>query len=345
MSSVDNYSLLNKYRIKRKKPQNYTDGELDFCKYEFEYDTNDVVFKTHQYCSLSYKGIVYKYLFKLDSSTLVHEIFKPKTSTIIHDLLSKKKKFILDNSKYLLVYDEWSSNHYHWLIEVVARLWLIKSKIHEYKIILPNNQYISEVGLQILDLLELKPKAFVFIQPDEIFLFKKLSIVSLPCSTGRINDLIIQNISEAFRRKYDYQLAAAYKKVYITREGAINRKVLNELEVIRVLKSRGFEIIRFEELSLYDQFLLASSTKIMVSIHGAGLVNMLLMPRGAAVLEFRRDKIYHNQCYWHLADSIGLKYFYLFGNPDSDNVIEGKGCNLTIDIDKLLYTIDKIEVS
>jgi len=116
--------------------------------------------------------------------------------------------------------------------------------------------------------------------------------------------------------------------------------VLNEDEVVAVLKQYNFDVVAFEGLSIDEQMQLANSASIMVAIHGAGLANAIFMQSNTAVLEFRRDKVYHNQCYWHLSSSVGQKFYYLFGQPDSDNVIEGlDACNLTIPIKQLQLTI------
>ena len=85
---------------------------------------------------------------------------------------------------------------------------------------------------------------------------------------------------------------------------------MNESEVKALFVSKGYEIISFEGLSLEDQISICSKTKTMASIHGAGLTNMIFMPEGSNILEFRRSKKFVNQCYWHLAGALNHQYYY-----------------------------------
>ncbi|RZL62023.1 MAG: DUF563 domain-containing protein [Pedobacter sp.] len=65
-------------------------------------------------------------------------------------------------------------------------------------------------------------------------------------------------------------------------------------------------------------------------MHGAGLFNMLFMHPDSYILEFRRDEIYQNQCFWHLADALKYNY-YLFRTLDEEKlVLEGDGLTLQL---------------
>jgi capsular polysaccharide biosynthesis protein len=64
------------------------------------------------------------------------------------------------------------------------------------------------------------------------------------------------------------------KKIYITRNDALTRRVVNEQEVIEELTKIGFEIFSLEGLSIVDQAKLFSMAKIVVAPHGAGLTNL-----------------------------------------------------------------------
>lgn len=328
-------------------PENYVEGELEFCKNEFQYHTYDVKLLDFKNCVVNKRGFVYETgKFRLNKISLLDEKHYKKELTTKHYLKKVlfKHKRTLGNEQYLLAYDDWSTTHYHWFCDVLPRLFAVKDSLKNYTLLLPDSPYVKDIGLKSLDFFDLKPRGITYLQNDELVKVKNLTIITHTCLTGYINDKIMFKMREFINSKLESMNSEGNKKIYITRDEALYRKVLNENEVKDVVRDFGYETIRYEDLSWLDQIAKTSSAKSIVSIHGAGLVNMLYMRPEGSVLEFRRDKIYHNQCFWHLSQALRLKYYYLFGTPDNqDLVIEGNGCNLTIDPTRLSKTLAVME--
>ena len=330
-------------------PVNYVEGELDFCRKEFSYQTYDVSLLTLKNCVVNKRGFVYEQSkFMLNKSSLLDETKYTAFLNVKHyvkKVLIKKKRS-LGNEKYLLVHDDWTNNHYHWFCDLLPRLFAVRNMVKDYILLLPDSDYVRSIGLQSLDFFGLEPAGIEFLKDNELVKVKNLSMVTHTSLTGYINDVIIQDMREFVNTKIKYdQLPKS--NIYVTRDQARYRKVLNEVEIWDVVKGRNYEIVRFEDLSWKDQIIQSASANSMVTMHGAGLVNTLFMPKNGSVLEFRRDKIYHNQCFWHLADALNLNYYYLFGTPDNDNLVleGGDSCNLTIDPLKLDTILKKIQDS
>ncbi|WP_407429635.1 glycosyltransferase family 61 protein [Arcticibacter sp.] len=343
-----NKALLESYLVQRNPPKNYTEGELDFCSSEFSYDTLDVSLVECRNCFVNHRGFVYDGYFRINEKSLLSPAYYAGQFNIKHYLkkvLFKSKRTVNHDHKYLLAFDEWGHTHYHWFCDTLPRIYSVKDLLKDYYLLLPGNfPYIKSVATETLDLLGLRPKGIEFIDDDELLRVENLSIVTQTCKSGYVNDRILKKISEDIIHGSGIKRAEPFRKLYISREGAGYRKVLNEDEVQEVVKSYGYEVIRYEDMSLMEQIRITASAKSIVSIHGAGLTNIVFMLEGSNVLEFRRDRIYHNQCYWHLADALNLNYFYLFGSPDDDDlVLEGNGCNLTIDTEKLTNILKQME--
>lgn len=339
--------LLKAYTVERSMPENYVGGELDFCRAEFSYKTLDVKLITVANAMVSDKGFVYDSYFKINENSLLNPLHYVGYFTFKHYLkkvLLRKKRSLDPKKKYLLVFDEWSYTHYHWFCDLLPRIFAIRDSVGEYCLLLPNHStYIKEVGLKSLEHLGIRPKEVEFIKEREIVKIWQLTIVTHACIPGRVNDFLIEGLSKLFRRNIT-PIETNNRKIYISRKKAKFRKVLNEEDVVAVMKSFNYEICYYEDMSFEEQFAITSNAHSMVSIHGAGLANSLFLPPQSSILEFRRDKIYHNQCFWHLADAMGHKYYYLFGSPDDEDlIIEGEGCNLTIDIEKLKETVGQME--
>jgi hypothetical protein len=345
---MSKHKILDSYTIERKMPENYVEGELDFCRKEFSYKTYDVQLLELKNCVINKKGFVYEQdKFMLNKLSLLDEKRYTQFLNVKHYIKKVliKKKRALGSGKYLLAFDEWTNEHYHWFCDLLPRLFAVKEIIKDYILILPDSNYSRNIGLQSLDFFELRPAGIEFIKDHELVKVKNLALVTHTCLTGYINDKIIQDMKHFINSKLDFTNAT--NKIYVTRDKARYRKVLNETEIWDVVKGNDYEIVRYEDMSWKDQILKAASSQSIVSMHGAGLVNVFYMPNNGSVLEFRRDKIYHNQCFWHLSAALKLNYYYLLGTPDRDDLVleGGDCCNLTINpelLDKTLKLMDII---
>jgi hypothetical protein len=71
------------------------------------------------------------------------------------------------------------------------------------------------------------------------------------------------------------------RKIYLQRRRKSLRYIENEIEILPVLKEKGYEIIKAEDLSFEDQMQLFSQSSNLISVHGAGLTNMMFRRGGA----------------------------------------------------------------
>jgi hypothetical protein len=342
---LGNLLLYPSQLITRKFPENYEAGELDFCKPEFSYNTHDVELLNFKGCYVNYAGNLYNSAYKLVEKSLVAPAVYQNRGWFRHlkKVILKPKRKLGDNEKYLLAFDEWSDNHYHWINDFLPRLTLLAAELQNYTLLLPDAPYIRNAGIKLLDHLNLKPRRIEWIGRGKFVKVPDLTLITSVVLTGRVNDPLIKQMRNRLSKILAPDNPQANRRIYISRSKAANRRVLNEDKVIELLKGYDFEVVNFEDLNIEQQIKLANSTSIMISIHGAGLTNAFFMKSETSVLEFRRDKMYHNQCYWHLSAALGQKFYYLFGQPDSNNVIEGApGCNLTIPLDKLSLAVEQI---
>ena len=102
------------------------------------------------------------------------------------------------------------------------------------------------------------------------------------------------------------------ERLYISRAKANYRKVANEQELYPVLEKYGFQIIYFEDYSLADQISICQHAKVLMGLHGAGLVNMAFLPPGGKVIEIRPDNVYHMYtCFFTLYPYFECEYNYI----------------------------------
>lgn len=327
-------TLLRAEAVYRKMPVNYKPGDFDFCKAEFAYQTNYVTAVNYRNVLVSGAGMLFDAALKLVPASNVNGKKTNRLKNIKHLLFWPKRS--LPDIEYALCFDEWSSNHYHWICDFLPRLYAAKHLFGSHVFLLPDTAYVRNAGIELLQLMGLLPPAIQWVQPRTLHKIKQLTIIDRPVQSGRIHDPLMMGLKKLLHKSLSITTAAPEKRIYISRENAQHRKLLNEHEVQAVFIDHGFDVIRFEQLTIKEQIQLAKSASIIASIYGAGLTNAFFMQPGAAMMEFRRNGIYQNQCFWHLADAMQLDYYYQFGTPDTERFIEGQnGCNLSISTELL----------
>ena len=222
----------------------------------------------------------------------------------------------------LWITDKVSHNYFHWLFDVLPRLWIFQNKvvnIQNYTLLLPemyqNLSFVQESleALGVSDITYLSDKA--------IYKIDSLLIIEHTAPTGNYRPEIIHRVRHILLDKLCSQDYPKKARVYISREKASRRKILNEEDVIEVLEKYHFSIVYFEELSLRDQVNVVRKAKNLVSNHGAGLSNMLFMKSDSNVFELRQQDDNHNNCYFSLASTVDLNYYYQTCSPDNSKTI------------------------
>lgn len=229
--------------------------------------------------------------------------------------------------------DEWSANYFHWMTDCLPRLWIgLEAGISD-RVILPESFKGLPFVTQSLEILKINA---IYYSAEENVWVEKLVLTPRTSTFPNFNE----ELTKLTRQKLRIQpKSGSYRKVYISRKLAPKRKVYNEDEVIQLMLTNGFEIVYAENLSLLDQITLISETKTLVSLHGAALTNMLFLPEDSSVVELRNQGDDTTQCYFNLANALGLSYYYTLNEGDSSDTIM---TDFKIDLTALQEVISKI---
>ncbi|MEA5620785.1 glycosyltransferase family 61 protein, partial [Cronbergia sp. UHCC 0137] len=108
-------------------------------------------------------------------------------------------------------------------------------------------------------------------------------------------------------------------RIYISRQKATSRRVLNETLLEPLLNEYGFQVLICEQLSLAEQIRLFSNTEAIVGPHGAGLANIMYPQHKISIGEICCPPTV--PCYLVIARQLGHSFSRLQADPVGDNKI------------------------
>jgi capsular polysaccharide biosynthesis protein len=323
---------------KRTLPVNFEKDDIAY--FECEYQLEDVYLHEYTNVNVSYAGTIFSGIKTYKNSIRVGYENKLGLRYVLFNLIGRKKVIAPPEEKFMLIYDNLCGCYYHWMTEALPRLFIIKEKIKEYKIVLPD--IYKKFQLASLKPFGIQEKNIFFIPKSSYAYTSNLIMPSYIGIEQSYNDEVMKKIRDFYIGYYKEQNIikeeAAEGRYYIKRKKTSIRHIINEEEVIICLQKYGFKDIYFEDFSFEQQVNIAYNSKYLVSIHGAGLTNMMFMQKGSKVLEYRKEKETEYLHYYTLASSLDIDYYYLFGSPE-DSAVSSKLANLRIDIEKLDRTI------
>jgi capsular polysaccharide biosynthesis protein len=111
--------------------------------------------------------------------------------------------------------------------------------------------------------------------------------------------------------------SAPYRDIFISRSNS-RRKLINENEILPVIKDFGFEVVHCEDLSFKEQIKLFSEAKIILGDHGSGMNNQIFSPPGAKTIELYNPERFHH-CICITSNVMGHEHWHTFSkNVDND---------------------------
>lgn len=269
--------------------------------------------------------------------------------TATHNILFKERLFnapkkIKGNVFSLLAGGGAITYYYHWVLDAIPKISLLKSAGLFDTIdffLVPNyiykfqKEYLDHFGIPASKIInaEVTPH----IQADTLYV---ASYVRIDDHHPKwVCDFLYQSFITA-----DKKDRSRDKLIYIARgDAALNRKVINEKEVIEMLRLYGFEVHYLSGLTVIEQAKLFNSARIVVGAHGAGLTNIVFCEPGSKVLEFFPDN-YVRHLFYDLANKRGVEYHHLLCASDgaADNSSDGQKLSLITDVPAMKLKIESL---
>lgn len=324
MVSKNQTILYTDSTIERKAPVNLIKNEAaDFLK-KVNLNFKPVFLFHYTNVNITPEGIVFKRL-QIDKDLLIY----PKHTKIynwlylISSIIKRKKIKLNDSQNYLLCFDYWSNSIFHWMCDALPRIEAVKALAKDCILLLPKQftyPYIHET------LKAFEFKAIYMIDDKNYLNCKNLYVPEQITTSGQIRPENILSLQQTllayFKPKFSGKLN--HPNIYVSRNKAKYRKVINESELLPILKQHQFEVVFFEDYTVCEQIELCYNANTIVSIHGANLSNVIFMQANKNVLELRKKGDVNNNYFYELTDSVNCNYFYLdceFEDPEPDKNI------------------------
>lgn len=213
----------------------------------------------------------------------------------------------------LLLVTQFDNNYYHCLFQITAKIWFLKNigfdlnSVDHYFLGINNTAYQNE----ILEALEISTEKIIDINQHNHIKAERLVITPVFFSP---EPWMISLLKKTFLPdQVKLNNHTSQKRIYVSRNKASYRKIINEDFLWSVLEKYGFEYITNENRSIMEQANLFANADMIVSAHSAALANTVFCKTGTKVLEIRgiEHVFLHYRLYEHLSSIAELRHYTL----------------------------------
>ena len=212
------------------------------------------------------------------------------------------------------------SNFGHWMLNHLARLALVRSATELKGRPLVVGENITASQLECLSLMGFDSAALIRLRKDRLARFATLWAPAMPFCVVKDGMMIwAPGIIEFLRQRLGVSDRAGARRqrrrLYLTRQSARWRRVLNEDAILKLLNDRGFELVDPGTLTIRQQLELAADAESIVGAFGAGMNLLLFAPADAAIIELKPVPNIPMNINPALSRSIGQSYREVVGTP------------------------------
>ena len=207
-------------------------------------------------------------------------------------------------------------NYYHWTTETLPRIRYARAYEEQtgnevtYLVWGDAPPYVDET-LELIGVPERKVER----ASAPVYRGSNVIIPSFPQKTAEdfhwIRDSVLESVDP------DKTSINVGNNVFISRADAIERRIVNDSEVIDMLSRYGFEPYRLEEQSVAENVALFHQANAVVGAHGAGLTDLIYC-NDTIIIELFGSKV--KDPYERLADTVGVKYHPMQCQPESTDI-------------------------
>ncbi len=298
-------TVIQEIEVQRKKPVNLIPEDGKLFKEEFSRFLPEVKLHTFRDVYVDYNGTIFKRF-----SVYIHSSrIKINLYFFLQSIIKRKKKIV---HPLLVIHDDWYFGYFHWIADSLTKLVALRNITKKFILLMPKELNSYQVdSLMAFNFVEIK-----YIDKNELFRASELTTIDLIAPTGNYNPKIVNDLRATFTKfcsKFKIQKLIS-ENLFVSRSRALSRNFENEKEIQFLLEKYNFQTIHFEDYSFYEQISIMKNCKIIISLHGSGLTNIIFGSENLNVVEIRVKNDCLNNCYFSLASALNQKYYYLLAD-------------------------------
>lgn len=325
--------LSKPYKLIRKEPENFSEKDRRLFEEDFQIEIRGNHVMTFENGIVFQQFLFYNWKLQKDYCFSRKIPFKKEIKAYVKNLLYAKRTI----SEGIWVLDQWSVGYYHWLVDALPRIITAETINCQYPLIIPKHFKSIDFVYESLKILK---RDIITYNLKEKLVVKEL-VAPSHFEPAHCDNTQIKKVRDKFREHdNNYYSATPYRKVYISRNKAKRRFVVNEKELQEILDQYGFITVFMEDLSFSEQRKLMAETSILLSNHGAGLTNMLFLNEGSIIIELKSDSEDINNCFFNLARALDHNYYYTINEAEDKRV---QRANIKVDKQALIKILQNIE--
>lgn len=205
-----------------------------------------------------------------------------------------------------------AANYYHWNIDVMSRLSVLPAAHFDDVFLVPPVRFPFQWDL-LRAVARQRPMRVQAVEAGELVEVDDLVLVPNIGEFGRAPRPEQFDVFKAMMP--DGHGTKPWRRLYVSRLHAHHRRLVNEPEVIDLLRVAGYEILDCETMPLAEQVQRFAEASHIVGPHGAGLTNVVYASSSAAICELQMD-LNVNWLFRRIGNLKGNRYGCVVGNND-----------------------------
>jgi len=203
--------------------------------------------------------------------------------------------------------------YYHWMFDVLPRVGVLQAMgFRSSQIVVNTGLAYQRESLQHLGL-----DVDALINPPVNFHARvsKLVVPDFLAPIGTPSDAAVSFLRNRFLPPTE-PLEKEFEKIFVGRQGAAHRRLINEQQLFSELERHGFSRVNPGEMLVVEQIRVFAMAKIVVGVHGAALTNIVFCSPGTQIIELMPFS-YEHECYLKIAGICSLRFKRLRGQASS----------------------------